>query len=103
MTTAASNVRTTLEMIKIEHTLFALPFALLGALLAARGFTATGLPTFWQALWITAAMVGPPPGPVAFNRIADRGDDAAHPPTPARALPPGLLFRPFVWAFTPRP
>src|ERR671919_495814 len=49
----AKNLRTTLEMIKIEHTLFALPFALLGAVLAARG-----LPALWQLLWITVAMVG---------------------------------------------
>ena len=47
------NIRTTLEMIKIEHTLFALPFAFLGAILAARG-----IPSAWQILWITVAMVG---------------------------------------------
>jgi len=100
MATAASNIRTTLEMIKIEHTLFALPFALLGALLAARGFTATGLPTFWQALWITAAMVGARSAAMAFNRIADREYDAANPRTRARAIPAGLLSVSFVWAFT---
>ena len=100
MTTAASNIRTTLEMIKIEHTLFALPFALLGALLAARGFTATGLPNWWQALWITAAMVGARSAAMAFNRIADREYDAANPRTRARAIPAGLLSVSFVWAFT---
>src|ERR1043165_2849914 len=87
MATAASNIRTTLEMIKIEHTLFALPFAFLGALLAARGFTATGLPTLWQALWITAAMVGARSAAMAFNRIADRVYDAANPRTRTRAIP----------------
>ncbi|MDQ3920215.1 MAG: putative 4-hydroxybenzoate polyprenyltransferase [Acidobacteriota bacterium] len=100
MATAASNIRTTLEMIKIEHTLFALPFAFLGALLAARGFTATGLPTAWQALWITAAMVGARSAAMAFNRIADRDYDAANPRTRTRAIPAGLLPVSFVWAFT---
>src|SRR5436305_13882384 len=100
MATAASNIRTTLEMIKIEHTLFALPFAFLGALLAARGFTPTGLPTLWQALWITAAMVGARSAAMAFNRIADRDYDAANPRTRTRAIPAGLLPVSFVWAFT---
>jgi 4-hydroxybenzoate polyprenyltransferase len=100
MTTAAGNIRTTLEMIKIEHTLFALPFAFLGALLAARGFTPTGLPTVWQALWITLAMVGARSAAMAFNRIADRGYDAANPRTASRAIPSGQLSVSFVWAFT---
>jgi 4-hydroxybenzoate polyprenyltransferase len=100
MATAAGNIRTTLEMIKIEHTLFALPFAFLGAVLAARGFTATGLPTWWQALWITLAMVGARSAAMAFNRIADREYDAANPRTRTRAIPAGLLSVSFVWAFT---
>jgi len=101
MTTAArSQIRTTLEMIKIEHTLFALPFAFLGALLAARGFTATGLPTPWQALWITLAMVGARSAAMAFNRIADRHIDAANPRTASRAIPSGQLSVSFAWAFT---
>jgi 4-hydroxybenzoate polyprenyltransferase len=100
MATAAGNIRTTLEMIKIEHTLFALPFAFLGAVLAARGFTATGLPTWWQALWITLAMVGARSAAMAFNRIADREYDAANPRTRTRAIPAGLLSVWFVWAFT---
>jgi 4-hydroxybenzoate polyprenyltransferase len=100
MKTAASNIRTTLEMIKIEHTLFALPFAFLGALLAARGFTATGLPTLRQALWITAAMVGARSAAMAFNRIADREYDARNPRTATRAIPAGRLSVRFVWAFT---
>jgi 4-hydroxybenzoate polyprenyltransferase len=99
MTTAA-NIRTTLEMIKIEHTLFALPFAFLGALLAARGMTPWGLPTAWQALWITAAMVGARSAAMAFNRIADREYDAANPRTAGRAIPAGRLSVSFVWAFT---
>ena len=89
------NVRTTLEMIKIEHTLFALPFAFLGAVLAANG-----LPSIKQLLWITAAMVGARSTAMAFNRIADREYDARNPRTSTRALPAGLLSVGFVWAFT---
>jgi 4-hydroxybenzoate polyprenyltransferase len=95
MVTAVRNIRTTLEMIKIEHTLFALPFALLGAVLAAQG-----LPTARQALWITLAMVGARSAAMAFNRIADRAYDAANPRTATRAIPAGQLSLPFAWAFT---
>jgi 4-hydroxybenzoate polyprenyltransferase len=94
------NIRTTLEMIKIEHTLFALPFAFLGAVLAARGFTPTGLPSFRHALWITLAMVGARSAAMAFNRIADRRFDAANPRTASRAIPAGQLSLSFVGAFT---
>ena len=89
------NVRTTLEMIKIEHTLFALPFAFLGAVLAANG-----IPSIKQILWITAAMVGARSTAMAFNRIVDREFDARNPRTASRALPAGLLSVGFVWAFT---
>ena len=89
------NVRTTLEMIKIEHTLFALPFAFLGAVLAANR-----LPSIKQLVWITAAMVGARSTAMAFNRIADREYDARNPRTSSRALPAGLLSVGFVWAFT---
>src|SRR5215213_7893291 len=82
-------------MIKIEHTLFALPFAFLGAVLAANGF-----PTPWQILWIVLAMVGARSAAMAFNRIADRNIDARNPRTASRALPAGLLSVGFVWAFT---
>jgi 4-hydroxybenzoate polyprenyltransferase len=82
-------------MIKIEHTLFALPFALLGALLAAHG-----LPTLWQVLWIVVAMVGARSAAMAFNRIADRNFDARNPRTANRAIPAGLLSVGFVWVFT---
>ncbi|MFN2597060.1 MAG: UbiA-like polyprenyltransferase [Pyrinomonadaceae bacterium] len=94
-TTAARSVRTTLEMIKIEHTLFALPFAFLGAVLAARG-----IPSAWQIIWITAAMVGARSAAMTFNRIADRDIDAANPRTRARAIPAGQLSLRFAWAFT---
>jgi 4-hydroxybenzoate polyprenyltransferase len=82
-------------MVKIEHTLFALPFAFLGAVLAANG-----LPSLKQSLWITAAMVGARSTAMAFNRIADREYDARNPRTANRALPAGLLSVGFVWAFT---
>jgi len=82
-------------MIKIEHTLFALPFAFLGAVLAAHG-----LPTTKQILWITLAMVGARSTAMAFNRIADRDIDVRNPRTRMRAIPTGLLSVSFVWAFT---
>ena len=95
MSTVIKNTRLTLEMIKIEHTLFALPFAFLGAVLAANGF-----PSPWQILWIVLAMVGARSAAMAFNRIADRRFDAQNPRTASRALPAGLLSVGFVWAFT---
>ncbi len=82
-------------MIKIEHTLFALPFAFLGAVLAAQG-----LPSVRQILLITLAMVGARSTAMAFNRIVDRKYDALNPRTTMRALPAGLLSVSFVWAFT---
>lgn len=82
-------------MIKIEHTLFALPFAFLGAVLAAEG-----LPTGKQIFWITVAMIGARSTAMAFNRLVDRKYDARNPRTSTRALPAGLLSVGFVWAFT---
>ena len=95
MSTVIKNTRLALEMIKIEHTLFALPFAFLGAVLAANG-----LPSPRQILWIIVAMVGARSTAMAFNRIADRNFDARNPRTATRALPAGLLSVGFVWAFT---
>src|SRR2546428_6111300 len=89
------NIRTTLEMIKIEHTLFALPFAFLGAVLAARG-----IPSPWQIVWIVIAMVGARSTAMAFNRIADREYDARNPRTKMRAIPAGVLSAAFVSGFT---
>jgi 4-hydroxybenzoate polyprenyltransferase len=94
VSTVLKNTRLTLEMIKIEHTLFALPFAFLGAVLAANG-----LPTLRQLLWIVVAMVGARSTAMAFNRLADREFDALNPRTAMRALPAGLLSVSFVWAF----
>jgi 4-hydroxybenzoate polyprenyltransferase len=87
-------LRTTLEMIKFEHTLFALPFAFLGAVLAAGG-----LPEWRQILWITVAMVGARSAAMTFNRIVDRDIDARNPRTAARELPSGKLTVSFAWAF----
>src|SRR5215211_5969266 len=95
VSTVLKNTRLTLEMIKIEHTLFALPFAFLGAVLAANG-----LPTVRQILWIIVAMVGARSAAMAFNRLADRNIDARNPRTATRVLPAGLLSAGFVWAFT---
>jgi 4-hydroxybenzoate polyprenyltransferase len=90
-----SQLRVTLEMIKIEHTLFALPFAFLGAIAAARG-----VPELRTLFWITVAMVGARSAAMAFNRIADRDFDAANPRTATRAIPAGLLGLNFARAFT---
>jgi len=95
MVSITRNIRTTLEMIKIEHTLFALPFALLGAILAARG-----LPTAVQIVWITLAMLGARSTAMAFNRLADKDYDARNERTKTRAIPAGTLSVVFVWIFT---
>lgn len=94
MESVLKNIRTTLEMIKIEHTL-ALPFAFLGGVLAAKG-----LPTASQILWITVAMIGARSTAMAFNRIADREFDAKNPRTSSRAIPAGHLSVAFAWMFT---
>ncbi|MGI8811417.1 MAG: UbiA-like polyprenyltransferase [Pyrinomonadaceae bacterium] len=94
MTLFFQKLRTTLEMIKFEHTLFALPFAFLGAVMAA-----DGLPTLRQILWITAAMVGARSAAMTFNRIADREIDAQNPRTARRELPSGKLSVGFAWMF----
>jgi len=74
-----------LEMIKVEHTVFALPFAFLGAMLAAGGWPA------WPKIgWIVVAMVGARSFAMGWNRLADRRIDAANPRTAGRALPAGL-------------
>lgn len=86
---------TVLEMIKFEHTLFALPFAFLGMLLAAQGW-----PSWRVVFWIVVAMVGARSAAMAFNRLVDRRIDAANPRTATRALPAGLVTPGAVAAFT---
>jgi 4-hydroxybenzoate polyprenyltransferase len=88
------NLRVTLEMIKWEHSIFALPFALCGAMLAAGGF-----PTAHQLIWIVVAMVAARSAAMAFNRLADASLDAANPRTRTRALPAGQLTPVFVATF----
>ncbi len=91
----AKKTRTTLEMIKWEHSIFALPFALTAVLLAANGLPA------WRVLgWILVAMVAARSSAMAFNRWADAELDAANPRTRGRAIPAGLLTRQFVLGFT---
>lgn len=89
-----NKLKTTLEMIKFEHTLFALPFAFLGAILAANG-----LPAWQQIVWITVAMVGARSAAMTFNRIVDRDVDAANPRTANREIPSGKVSVGFAWAF----
>ena len=88
------NLRVTLEMIKWEHSIFALPFALCGAMLAAGG-----LPTLRQLAWIIVAMISARSAAMAFNRVADASIDAANPRTQTRALPAGTLSPTFVTSF----
>jgi len=88
------NLRVTLEMIKWEHSIFALPFALCGAMLAAGGF-----PSGHQLIWIVVAMVAARSAAMAFNRLADATIDAANPRTRTRALPSGHLSPAFVTTF----
>jgi 4-hydroxybenzoate polyprenyltransferase len=93
-----SRIRVIFEMIKFEHSVFALPFALVGALLAAR--TAGRLPSWQQILWIVVAMIGARSAAMTINRIADIEFDARNPRTSNRALPAGHLTLGFAWIFT---
>jgi len=88
-------IHTTLEMIKWEHSIFALPFALTAMLLAAGG-----LPAWRTVAWIVVAMVGARSAAMAFNRWADAELDAENPRTKSRAIPAGLLTKQFVLGFT---
>jgi len=89
------NTAATLEMIKWEHSIFALPFALTGAVLAANG-----LPHWATLGWIILCMVSARSAAMAFNRLVDADFDRANPRTANRALPAGALSRSFVAAFT---
>ncbi len=90
----ANPLSTVLEMIKFEHTVFALPFAFLGMMLAANGWPA------WSTVgWIVVAMVGARSAAMGFNRLADRRIDAANPRTADRALPAGEVTPAFVALF----
>ena len=89
------STRVTLEMIKWEHSIFALPFALTAALLAANGW-----PPLRVLFWIVVCMVSARTAAMSFNRLADADLDAANPRTATRALPAGHLSRGFVAGFT---
>jgi 4-hydroxybenzoate polyprenyltransferase len=89
-----TNIKTALEMIKWEHSIFALPFALSAAMLAA-----SGLPTLPQVIWIIVCMVSARSAAMAFNRLADAQIDAANPRTATRAIPAGVLSGRFVAIF----
>src|SRR3984885_9949422 len=88
------NTRATLEMIKWEHSIFALPFALMGAVLAAGGW-----PPLRVLGWIIVCMISARSAAMAFNRLVDAKIDAVNPRTAARAIPTGLVSRGFVITF----
>jgi 4-hydroxybenzoate polyprenyltransferase len=94
----SNRIRTVLEMIKFEHSVFALPFALTGALLAAR-FTSHGWPTWKQLLWVAVAMVAARTAAMTVNRIADVRYDKENPRTAQRALATGAISTGFAWTF----
>ena len=90
-------LRLTLEMIKFEHSLFALPFALTGALLAVRDAGYRVEPV--KFAWIILAMVAARSAAMAFNRLLDAEIDGRNPRTRARHIPAGLLSKTFTWGF----
>src|SRR5579864_63931 len=98
-----TRIRTILEMIKFEHSVFALPFALTGALLAARyapiAGVAAGWPSWRQIAWIIVAMVGARSWAMTTNRIIDLRYDRENPRTRERALATGALTVQFAWVF----
>jgi 4-hydroxybenzoate polyprenyltransferase len=94
MTVAAPVPVRLARLVKIEHTLFALPFAYVGALLSVRG-----VPSAHDLIWITVAMVGARSLAMALNRLIDAEIDARNPRTAGRELPSGALSKPQVWAF----
>src|ERR1051325_5329501 len=92
-------LRLALDMIKFEHSVFALPFALTGALLAIRE-GGDAVSHLWVKLsWIVVAMVGARAAAMSFNRLGDQEVDARNPRTRSRHLPSGLLSRAFAWGF----
>src|SRR6201999_2996869 len=94
-----NRIRTVLEMIKFEHSIFALPFALTGALLGAKA-THHGWPTLLQFFWIVVAMVAARSAAMTVSRIVDLRYDRENPRTKQRALATGAVSVGFAWAFT---
>jgi len=97
LTAGVRQTRIILEMIKFEHTVFMLPFALMAAVIAGHH---NWINFAHKLPWILLAMVGARSAAMAFNRIVDRGYDARNPRTATRAIPAGLLSVPQVAAFT---
>lgn len=95
MKSTFENIKLYLGMIKIAHSVFALPFAFTAAVLAA-----SGLPTLHQIIWITVAMIGARSGAMGLNRIIDAEIDAANPRTRAREIPAGKISTASAMAFT---
>lgn len=91
-------IRLVLDMVKFEHTIFALPFAYLGAMLGSLEVKGH-LPSWMQVFWVTLAMVGARSAAMALNRIIDRRIDAKNPRTVNRHIPKGLISLPFAWGF----
>ncbi|MFC4735899.1 UbiA-like polyprenyltransferase [Bacillus daqingensis] len=87
-----------LEMIKFEHTIFALPFAFLGALLGSY-YVLGHFPSFIDWVWITLAMVGARSAAMSLNRVIDASIDKANPRTADRAIPAGLISKVETWVF----
>jgi len=100
MTRFLTRLRLTLDMIKFEHSVFALPFALTGALLAwrDRGFDVAGIR--WRFIWILVAMVAARSAAMAFNRLLDADIDGRNRRTASRHIPAGILSKRFAWGFT---
>jgi 4-hydroxybenzoate polyprenyltransferase len=92
-------LRLTLDMIKFEHSVFALPFALTGALLAFRDGGYNSAEIGGKLVWIAVAMVGARSAAMAFNRLVDASIDGRNPRTKMRHLPAGMLSRGFGWGF----
>jgi 4-hydroxybenzoate polyprenyltransferase len=92
-------LRLALEMIKFEHSIFALPFALTGALLAVREGGLEGAQLWRKLAWIVVAMIGARSAAMAFNRLIDADIDARNPRTRGRHIPAGLLSAGFAWGF----
>ena len=92
-------IRLTLDMIKFEHSVFALPFALTAALLALREVHLPATQIAWKIFFIIVAMVGTRSAAMTFNRIVDAAIDAENPRTTTRHLPAGHLSKGFAWAF----
>ncbi|HCC57160.1 MAG TPA: 4-hydroxybenzoate octaprenyltransferase [Solibacterales bacterium] len=100
LSAALRRLRLTLDMIRFEHSVFALPFALTGALLAVRDARQSVARSLRELLWIVVAMVAARSAAMAFNRLVDASIDARNPRTAMRHLPSGQLSRRFAWLFT---